>query len=133
MSDHHTENISIQSMRTAWTLIELIFVIIIIAILGAIAIKSLAVTRDDAKLSADVANMNVCLKDMENIYTATYTPLEDINASSCNRVVCYNIDINRTTIDVTINDTAAFYCEDVQNVGGHLAHRYELGGTIIKR
>ena len=62
---------SVNSMRAGWTLIELIFVIIIIAILGSIAIKSLSVTRDDAKLSADVSNMNVCLKDMNNILGAT--------------------------------------------------------------
>jgi len=127
------ERISAQSMRGGWTLIELIFVILIIAILGSIAIKRLAVTRDDAKLSADVANMNVCLKDMKNIYTATHKPLIDINSSSCNMVECYNIDINQTTVNVTLNETAALYCADVENVGGHLAHKYELGGQVIKR
>jgi len=133
MTDDASERISVQPMRDGWTLIELIFVIIIIAILGSIAIKSLAVTRDDAKLSADVSNMNVCLKDLNNIYTATRTALKDINTTSCNMVECYNIDINGTTVDVTLNSDAAIYCTDVENVGGHHAGRYELGGSVIKR
>lgn len=133
MYDYNVEDTPIRSMRAGWTVIELIFVILIIAILGSIAIGKLSTTRDDAKLSADVANMNVCLRDMKNIYTATHTNLVDINASSCNRVVCYNIDINQTTLNVTLNSTAANYCSDVQNVGGHLAHRYELGGATVQR
>ena len=133
MYDHNTEYSPIQPMRAGWTVIELIFVIIIIAILGAIAIKSLSTTRDDAKLSADVSNMSVCLRDMKNIYTATRTPLEDINTTSCNIVVCYNIEINGTIMDITLNNTAANYCSDIANVGGHHAGTYELGGSIIKR
>ena len=133
MYNHDTDNMAIRSMRAGWTLIELIFVIIIIAILGSIAIKSLSVTRDDAKLSADVSNMNVCLKDLKNIYTARGTALKDINTTSCNLVGCYIIDINGTTVTVTLNSEAAIYCADVENVGGHHAGRYEFGGSVIKR
>ncbi len=121
------------TMRGGWTYIELIFIIVIIGILAAIAIKKLSITRDDAKLSTDVANMNVCLKDLTNTYTATYTNLEDINTNSCDRVVCYTIERNKTTLNVTLNSTAANYCADVENVGGHLAHTYELGGSTIKK
>ncbi len=121
------------TMRGGWTLIELILIIVVIGILAAIAIKKLTITRDDAKLSSDVANMNVCIKDIANLYTATHTNLEDINASSCDRVVCYTIDRNQTTLNVTLNSTAANYCADVQYVGGHLAHKYELAGKIIQR
>jgi len=121
------------TMRGGWTFIELILIIVIIGILASIALKKLSVTRDDAKLSSDVANMNVCLKDLTNIYTATHTNVEDINTSSCNRVVCYTINRSQTTLDVRLNSTAAPYCADVQNVGGHLAHKYELGGTTIKK
>ena len=62
-------------------MIELIFVIIIIGILAAIAIPKLAATRDDAKLSTDISNMNICIRDMDAIYTATH---KDINDSYIN-------------------------------------------------
>jgi len=124
---------NISKMRPAWTVIELIFIIVIIGLLAGIAIKKLSVTRDDAKLSADVANMNVCLQDMKNIYTATHTPLMDINSSACDYVVCYIIDINQTTINVTLNPTAQLYCADIENVGGHMAHTYKLVGQSVTR
>ena len=46
-------------MKKAFTMIELVFVIVIIGILAMIAIPKMAATRDDAKISlvaADVAN-----------------------------------------------------------------------------
>ena len=133
MYNSHTEYMSVRSMRAGWTLIELIFIIILIGILASIAIGKLSTTRDDAKLSADVANMNICLRDMKNIYTATHTDLEDINSSACDKVVCYAIEITDTTLNVELNSTAAVFCADVENVGGHLAHEYELGAAKVKR
>ena len=62
-------------MRAGWTLIELIFIIIVIGILASIAISKLATTRDDAKLSADVSNMAVCIIDLGAVYTATHVDL----------------------------------------------------------
>ena len=70
---------------------------------------------------------------MTNIYTATRLNLADINASSCQSVICYTIDINQSTMNVTLNPGGAFYCLDVQNVGGHLAQKYELSGPTINR
>jgi len=54
-------------------MIELIFVIVIIGILAAVAIPKLAATRDDAQDSKVKANVATCLQDVVASYTSTGT------------------------------------------------------------
>jgi len=48
----------------------LIFVIVILGILAAVAIPKLAATRDDAKLSTARSNLATCISDLGAKYTA---------------------------------------------------------------
>ncbi len=57
-------------MKKAFTMIEVIFVIVIIGILAAVAIPKLAATRDDAVISAIVSNARLALGDFEAYYTS---------------------------------------------------------------
>jgi len=51
-------------------MIELVFVIVIIGILAAVAIPKLAATRDDAKIAALITHARKTLGDLQGFYTS---------------------------------------------------------------
>ena len=55
-------------MKKGFTMIELIFVIVILGILASVAIPRLAGTRTDAEISATVANLRTLLNDAASYY-----------------------------------------------------------------
>ena len=64
--------------RAGFTMIELIFVIVILGILAAVAIPKLAATRSDAEISKMATNAATILSD----YGAAFTARGDLNAST---------------------------------------------------
>ena len=56
-------------MKKGFTMIELIFVIVILGILASVAIPRLAATREDAEISAAVANLRTLISDASAYYT----------------------------------------------------------------
>lgn len=55
-------------MKRAFSVIELIFTIIVLAILAAVAIPRLAATRDDAEVVKAATNINILLSDLKTYY-----------------------------------------------------------------
>ena len=84
-------------MKKVFTMIELIFVIVILGILASVAIPRLAATRTDAEIATTVANIRTLLSDLNSYYVVkgefaegadgvkwneiTNVPLENANSS----------------------------------------------------
>ena len=81
-------------MRRGFTMIELIFVIVIIGILAVIAIPKLNATRDDAKIATNLQNLSTCIQDIGAAYTATGVEANATDVPSCKNLEdagCFDI------------------------------------------
>jgi len=147
-------------MKTAFTMIELIFVIVILGILAAVAIPKLAGTRDDAKMSVMMSNIadsaselgNYAVShaginnDLSTMSNTIKTLVSTSQATLGNRSVvikfdnvdCINISIVHTLTNDDLNissiETGAnnVMCQALQNNVDQTSYNLLLrGGSIV--
>jgi prepilin-type N-terminal cleavage/methylation domain-containing protein len=122
-------------MNKAFTMIELIFVIVIIGILAAVAIPKLSATRDDAAIATIISNARVALGDFEGYYTSQGNTvwnnqvISDVTnallSTSCNTPIEANTSISPNTFVLCHDDVICLSFETT--VEGYLTI---IDGTV---
>jgi len=120
-------------MRKAFTMIELIIIIVIIGVLAGLAYGKLSTVRDDAKITKDISNMATCINDASSIYTSRGVDIHAGDSENCDKVKCFTITYAHDGRDfkVQTNPTAESYCSRVDELGGHLAKTYTFRGSHL--
>ena len=109
--------------KKAFTMIELVFVIVILGILAVLAIPKLAATRDDTYKSVICANIATCVTDMAAIYTATnMVSLSDSIACS-DAQIASSVVLNFSSKSLAVSNAPDF-CPDMNG-------QYFFGGSRI--
>lgn len=86
----------------AFTIIELIFFIVITGILASIALPRLSTTRDDAKVSNCAENITLLMRDISTYYTSQGTYSLNLKEMS-------NVEIYETFPITEIGDAGEYY------------------------
>jgi prepilin-type N-terminal cleavage/methylation domain-containing protein len=92
--------------RAGFTMIELIFVIVILGILAAVAIPKLAATRNDATASTIATSAATCVNDAGGAYMMDGNFTNGTNSAACvDAAECYSFTADDVNGTLTVADT----------------------------
>ena len=146
-------------MQKAFTMIELVFVIVILGILASVAIPKLAATRDDAEIMAGIQRASNLITDLGSYYTAkgkfdsnisqmtneflvdntnaiftgdiTTTPAYFGDTARTKRCLKVSVsDMNGTLTFSDISDSSV-YCQMLVKQMGKFVGTHKFGGSAI--
>ena len=110
-------------MKKGFTMIELIFVIVILGVLASVAIPRLAATRDDAEVAKAATNLTTAVSDITAYYTAKgHFKSTTTNGSTGTNNVTFDKITNALDKDGKLNVKGKTTCVQVQlptNAGGN--------------
>ncbi len=147
--------------RSGFTMIELIFVIVILGILASVAIPKLAATRDDAKISKAASEVSTLVSDLGAYYTGhgAFGNIEDMTnvklttdaagttvatgaltagtkyyySDKANSKGCLGFTVSSADGNLTVSsdDNSTAFCAGVNKAVKDLVKTHQFGGSSV--